>query len=263
MSRPSVHDVRGLRGVRQLSQVYVATDEWAAACDEAGIDIVVTEFGHQVERIGAAAPNVFFQVGVPYGTVVNADEALRSAFLALEQGASAIYCAASLKIVEAMADEGIPVVGHIGIVPSQVTWTNFRAIGKTFDEAKDLYRKMKAYEGAGAFGIEFEVIPEPIATALTQRTSLVTMSMGSGSGCNTQYLFATDILGENTGHVPRHAKVYRDFAARRREMYDDAVAAFREYADDIESGEFPDATRLVAEHDGVAEAFAAFLDERD
>lgn len=72
--------------------------------------------------------------------------------------------------------------------------------------------------------------------------------MGSGTGCDGQYLFAKDVLGSHTGHIPRHAKTYRRF-------YDESIAAFKEFKADVHSGDFPQAQHIVA----VDEAeFAAF-----
>lgn len=86
------------------------------------------------------------------------------------------------------------------------------------------------------------------------------ISMGSGSGCDAQYLFSTDILGTNRGHVPRHAKKYRDLAAEEDRIQAERVAAFSEYVADVQSGAFPDNGRLV----GIDEdEFADFVGRVD
>jgi 3-methyl-2-oxobutanoate hydroxymethyltransferase len=69
--------------------------------------------------------------------------------------------------------------------------------------------------------------------------------MGAGAGCDAQYLFAEDILGEGKTRVPRHAKVYRDFAAEYARLQDERIAAFREFRTDVETGAFPEARHLV------------------
>jgi 3-methyl-2-oxobutanoate hydroxymethyltransferase len=259
--RPTVYDLLQNRGVRQLTQVHVMSVEEASACAEAGIDIVGTDVGADLPSIAAAAGSCFVQCGIPHGSISSSAEAIRAAFDALDQGASAIYTSASTRVVAALAAEGVPVVGHVGLVPNLATWTNFRAIGKTLDEATQLYRDLKRLEDAGAFAVEIEVVPAHIATELTRRTTMLTMSMGSGPGCNTQYLFSDDILGENTGHVPRHAKVYRDFAAKRRELHAEAVAAFGEFRADVAGGTFPAERHLVALTPEVRAAFDRFLTE--
>lgn len=137
-----------------------------------------------------------------------------------------------------MAREGIPVVGHLGLVPRHVTWTDYRAIGKTAAEARVLYSKMKDLESAGAYAAELEVVPHRVATFLSSNTSLLLMSLGAGSGCDTQFLFSDDLSG-NTRRGPRHAKTYRNFLAEYQRLQQERISAFREYVTDVNSGAFP------------------------
>src|SRR5205823_15056137 len=108
------------------------------------------------------------------------EEAIRVAFRALEIGASSVYCSASPFIIEAMARERIPVVGHLGMVPRHVTWTNYRAIGRTVEEAIELHRRMKQRANAGANAADFEVVPHNLARFLSSQTKMLLMSLGSG-----------------------------------------------------------------------------------
>jgi 3-methyl-2-oxobutanoate hydroxymethyltransferase len=82
--------------------------------------------------------------------------------------------------------------------------------------------------------------------------------MGAGPGGDGQYLFAEDVLGYTRGHRPRHAKVYRDFAAEYRRLQQERVAAFREFAADVESGAYPGREHVVPITD---EEFAAFMEQ--
>ena len=104
---------------------------------------------------------------------------------------------------------------------------------------------MKALEAAGAFGAEIEVVPVEVAEAISKRTSLFMLSMGAGTGCDAQYLFAEDILGQNRGHMPRHSKVYRNFAAEYDRLQAERVAAFSEYVADVESMAYPEERHIV------------------
>jgi 3-methyl-2-oxobutanoate hydroxymethyltransferase len=179
------------------------------------------------------------------------EEAIRVAFRALELGASSVYCSASPYIIEGMARERIPVVGHLGMVPRHVTWTNYRAIGKTAAEARQLYEDMKRLENAGAYAAELEVVPHNLASWLCRQTSMILMSLGSGPGCDTQFLFSDDILGDYEERPPRHAKAYRDFAGEYRRLQQERIAAFREYAEDVQAGRFPEAGHLVEMEEDV------------
>jgi len=167
------------------------------------------------------------------------EEAIRISFQALELGASSVYCSSSPQIIEAMAREGIPVVGHLGLVPRHVTWTGYRAIGKTPTEARQLFTRMKELENAGAYAAELEVVPHRVATFLSTNTSMILMSLGSGSGCDTQFLFSCDILGDYDERIPRHAKAYRNFVAEKQRLQDERIAAFKEYIADVQNGSFP------------------------
>lgn len=103
----------------------------------------------------------------------------------------------------------------------------------------EVFRRAKAYEDAGAIAIEVELVPEPVATEITKRVSILTVAMGAGAGCDAQYLFAKDILGYNEGHIPRHAKVYRNHRAEYDRLHQDAIAAFSEFKAETESEDFP------------------------
>jgi 3-methyl-2-oxobutanoate hydroxymethyltransferase len=194
--------------------------------------------------LAAAAPKSFISGATPHG-LASKEEAIRVGFKALELGASSVYCSASPRIIEAMARESIPVVGHLGMVPRHATWTNVRAIGKTLAEARKLYDQMKALENAGAYAAELELVPHQLASYLCKKTSMLLMSLGSGAGCDTQFLFSDDILGDYDERIPRHAKAYRNFRKEYERLQNERLTAFKEYAEDVKSGVFPAASNLV------------------
>ena len=260
----TVYDLQQLKGKRVLTHIHVKSPEEAAAAKEAGVDLMSCSFDSpeaqaRLPKLVEAAPHCFLSAATPHG-MASPEEAIRVSFRALELGASSVYCSASPFIIEAMAREGIPVVGHLGLVPRHVTWTGYRAIGKTADEAATLHRKMKELESAGAYGAELEVVPERLATYLSSQTKMLLMSLGSGSGCDTQFLFSCDILGDYEERPPRHAKVYRNFLEEHRRLQRERVAAFGEYIDDVKSGRFPDDGNLVSIEDDEFEKFRASVE---
>jgi 3-methyl-2-oxobutanoate hydroxymethyltransferase len=245
----TVYDLRQLKGKLCLTHIHVKSPEEAAAAEQAGIDLMSCPFDSpeaqaRLPLLVAAAPNSFISGSTPHGMATQ-EEAIRIGFRALEMGASSVYCSASPSIIEAMAREGIPVVGHLGMVPRHVTWTNYRAIGKTVEEAKELYRRMKELENAGAYAAELEIVPHNLASWLCSQTKLILMSLGSGSGCDTQFLFSDDILGEYEERLPRHAKAYRNFLAENRRLQKERIAAFSEYVADVKGGKFPERSHLI------------------
>ncbi|MES2707688.1 MAG: 3-methyl-2-oxobutanoate hydroxymethyltransferase [Verrucomicrobiota bacterium] len=245
----TVYDLQQLKGKRVLTHIHVKSPEEAAAAAEAGVDLMSCSFDSpeaqsRLPGLVAAAPWSFLSAATPHG-LASPEEAIRVAFRALELGASSVYCSASPFIIEAMAREGIPVVGHLGLVPRHVTWTGYRAIGRTVAEAAELHRRMKELESAGAYAAELEVVPHNLARFLSSRTKLLLMSLGSGGGCDTQFLFSDDILGDYDERPPRHAKAYRDFAAEHRRLQQERIAAFREYIADVREERFPERGHLV------------------
>ncbi len=104
---------------------------------------------------------------------------------------------------------------------------------------------MKELENAGAYAAELEVVPHNLARFLSSQTKMLLMSLGSGTGCDTQFLFSDDILGDYDERPPRHAKAYRNFAAEHRRLQQERIAAFREYIADVQEGRFPERSHLV------------------
>ena len=254
---PTVSQMRALKGKRQILTVHVDTPAEAAAAAEAGIDMFTFEFDERFTAVRAAAPDVFIQAGYAQGHMASEEIAIREGFRALEAGVDAIYFAGSLRLVEAMAKEGIPVTGHIGYVPRWRTWTGTRAVGKTAEEAVGLYRKAKALESAGAWAIEMELVPVEVAEFITKNTTMITEGMGCGAACDTQYLFSCDMLGTNTGHYPRHAKKYIDLAAEEARLQAMRVQAFRDFAADVQTGGYPQRNHEIHVDAGILAALDA------
>jgi len=260
-TRRTVADVRALKGVRQLTMIHIEDRDEARACAAAGIDVLSIETPIWDATMREAAGECFVQVGLQYGQLQTTDDYLRAAHDAYQLGGDCVYCAASLQIVERLASEGIPVVGHVGLIPSRRTWTGgFKAVGKTVESAVSVFEQVKALESAGAFAAEIEVVPERIAAEIAKRTSLVLFSMGAGAGCDAQYLFSVDVLGYTEGHQPRHAKVYRDFRAEYERLQNERVAAFAEFRADVDGGRYPQPVHNVAVADDVYGQFVDYLD---
>jgi len=245
--RPTVADLRAMKGKRQLTMLRVLTLDEAEAAERAGIDIVSVPPELVLNRqYRDAAPSLFTMPGDNFYEIGTADDFLRWAFRLYKAGADAVYCSAGYGTIKRMADDAIPVIGHVGLIPSRATWTGgFKAVGKTADTAIKVFEAVKQLEAAGAIGAEIEVVPVEVAKAISERTSLIMLSMGAGTGCDAQYLFAEDILGTNRARMPRHSKVYRNFAAEYDRLQAERVAAFSEYVADVNSGTYPEDRHIV------------------
>ncbi len=246
MTAMSVKDLLDAKGKRQLAYVQVAREEEAIAASAACMDMIGTAFVPERAHFAKAVPNSHFQFGMPWGKHADATEVLRDAMAAMQAGAQSVYCGMSPHIVEVLAREGVPVICHVGLVPPKATRTGgYRAVGRTLVQAKMVWQQVQDFEAAGAFAVEMEVVAANLATEITARTSMVTISLGLGGGCDAQYLFLADLLVENTGHVPRHAKTYRNFAAERERLQTQRFEASKEYIADVTTGAFPETKHTV------------------
>jgi 3-methyl-2-oxobutanoate hydroxymethyltransferase len=262
-NRPTVHDMRAMKARGQkISMLYVTTLEEAAAADAAGIDMLSIESRFFTPEMREAAGRCFVQVGLPfgpYGSLATADDYLRAAFKFTAMGGDCFYCAASLDIQKALCDNHMPVVAHVGLIPSYITWTGWRAVGKTAPEARAVWDHVKQLESIGCFGAELEVVPDRLGALISANTPMIMLGMGAGPGADAQYLFAEDVLGCTDGHKPRHAKTYRNFAAEYDRLQQERVAAFSEFIADVQTGTYPAPQHNVPMADDEFTAFKAGL----
>ena len=240
----TVKSIQELKGKEQLTQTLPFLVEEAVAAEEAEVDMLNVRYDPKnpvfARDIRRAAPNTFMSFVMPILSVTSEKEVLEFAFRAMEDGADSIICQSSIRFIEALAETGVPVQGHVGLVPRKSTWTGgLRAVGKTLNEAMAIFRLIKELESAGAWAVECEVIPSAILREISQRTSLVTVSIGSGSGGDVQLLFAQDILGDGKPPFPRHSKQYCNLLKLREEMQKMRVKAFKEFVKEVQSGVFP------------------------
>ena len=263
-TRPTVADIRAMKGRGQkISMLYVTTLEEAAAADAAGVDMLSIEGRFFSPEMRDAAGRCFVQVGLPYGpfgNLVTAEDYLKAAYRFMSVGGDCFYCAASLEIQKALCDNAVPVVAHVGLIPSQSTWTGgFKAVGKTAESARAVWDHVKRLEAIGCFGAELEVVPDRVAELITRNTPLIMLGMGAGPHADAQYLFSEDVLGHTTGHRPRHAKTYRNFAAEFERLQRERIAAYREFISDVQTGAYPHPQHVVPITDEELAAFEASL----
>tara|TARA_B100001123_G_scaffold420525_1_gene526988 strand:- start:118 stop:945 length:828 start_codon:yes stop_codon:yes gene_type:complete len=247
----TVYDYLKCKGKRQLSVLFVHNVSEARAAEEAGIDMICTshdapQFGiynsfDELKRIREAAPTCFMQSGTATN-IASEYDAMKVSHKYLEIGADVIYGGNwSYKIISGLRQENIPINSHVGLVPGKATWIGgFRAIGKTADEAVGVLKHTLELQEAGAIGVELEVVPPKVAEVITKKVEIMTLSMGSGSGCDGQYLFANDVLGYTQGHIPRHARIYRDFKKEHAKLQEQRILAFKEFHKDTVEKKFND-----------------------
>jgi len=261
--RPNVADMRSMKARgEKISMLYVTSLEEAAAADAAGIHMLSIESRFFSPEMREAAGRCFVQVGLPfgpYGGLATAEDYLRAAFNFTAMGGDCFYCAASLDIQKVLCDNHVPIVAHVGLIPSYITWTGWRAVGKTATEARAVWDHVKQLEAIGCFGAELEVVPDRLGEMISKNTPMIMLGMGAGPGADAQYLFAEDVLGQTNGHKPRHAKTYRNFAVEYARLQAERVAAFKEFIADVNTGTYPQPQHNVPMQDAEFDVFKAGL----
>ncbi|CAN5526282.1 3-methyl-2-oxobutanoate hydroxymethyltransferase [soil metagenome] len=240
----TVASIVGLRNAsKQFAQVTASTADEAAAAESAGIEMVVC-MASAVPAVRQGSSRVFVTAAIDFGGAVTLDELLGDAFTALTAGADAVITARRLDCVRRLAEEDIPVMGHLGFVPKKSTlYGGVRSVGKTADEAAALWKQFQRLEEAGAFAVECELIPAKVMAEINRRTAMATISLGSGPDANVMFLFTSDICGESE-RKPRHARAYADLAALHQQIAVERVRALTAFRADVASRAFPDESEV-------------------
>ena len=228
----------------QLAQVTASTAEEAAAAEAAGIEMVVC-MADAVSVVRRGSTRLFVTAAIDFGGAVTVDELLGTAFEALSNGADAVISARRIDAIRRLAEEDVPVMGHLGFVPKKSTlYGGVRAVGKTAEEANVLWKRFQDLEEAGAFAVECELIPANVMSEINRRTGLTTISLGSGPDADVLFLFSSDICGEGT-RMPRHARAYADLAALHAQIVEERVRALTAFRADVATRSFPNETEVV------------------
>ena len=175
---------------------------------------------------------------LPFGSYHESKEqALRSAVVLMQAGAHMVKLEGggwTIEVVHFLVERGIPVCAHLGLTPQTVhALGGYRVQGKTDEAAAKLKREASALQDAGAAMLVLEMVPEVLATALTQTlTACPTIGIGAGDGCAGQVLVLHDMLGMNLGKMP---KFVRNFMADA----DSVRGAMEAYVGAVKNGQFP------------------------
>ena len=241
MNKLTVKEILQCKGNKKLTEVYTHNPLEAESCELAGIEMIISSEKNDIEGIRNSAKNTFLTVGLQYGKYLNELEILHRCFYLYKKGADAIYCPQSYKFIKSISDEGIPVVGHTGFIPYKSTfYGGFKAYGKTAYEASIIYDQTLKLQDAGAFAIEIEIVPSKVAEYISKNVDVFIIGMGSGQGCDAQYLFSEDILGYNKGHIPRHAKVYSDLSEDYKKIKTKAINAYKRFKEEVVLKKYPE-----------------------
>jgi len=164
--------------------------------------------GTEKALVIADMPFLTYQI-TPSEAVRNAGRLLKDAGAAavkVEGGRSVI------DVVRRLVDVGIPVMGHLGVLPQSVNQqSGYRQRGSDPVEAERIVEDALALQGAGAFAIVLEAIPSELAARITATLEVPTIGIGAGPDCDGQVLVSSDVLGL-TDKAPPFARKYANLA---------------------------------------------------
>ncbi len=177
-------------------------------------------------------------VDLPFGSYQeSAEQAFRNAArLMKETGCSAVKLEGGRDLaatVEFLVKRGIPVMGHVGLMPQSVhALGGYRARGRATDEAAGVMADAVAIAEAGAFSIVVEGVLEQVAQAITARVPVPTIGIGASADCDGQVLVTEDMVGLFGAFKPRFVKRYA-------ELSDEIESAVANYAAEVRTSVFP------------------------
>ena len=260
----TIEDLQALKGSGQkLSMANPVGDDETIACVEAGIDLFVVG-ADQIEDIRRIAPTHFTGVGSTWAQFGSNEEIMAHAFDAMRRGADMYYTLRSYEAMEMMAKEGIPVQSHIGLIPTFSHYCGgLRGWGREANEAMQIFTTLKRMEDAGVFAVEAECIAEEVLDAINLKTSIVTFSLGSGSGGDVIMSFVADICGEASEEdtPPKQAHAFGDLGRLHKQIYKERVAALGAFHQEVVANHFPYAHTNIAMRAGEKEKFLEALDK--
>ena len=256
--KQTVAGIRKLKGVRKIA-VLTAYDALSARyVDEAGIPVVLVgdslantvlgyettlpvtmdEMVHHTAAVSRGVKEALIVADMPFmsyqGTL---EHALENAGRFIKEGrADAVKIeggAMRTDLIEKLVANGIPVLGHLGLLPQSVKETGFKVQGKTDESARKLMDDARVLEQAGVFAIVLECVPAELAQKITAALKVPTIGIGAGPHCDGQVLVFTDVLGMGHGRVPGFVKKFADL----RPQIQTALAS---YKNAVEQSAFPE-----------------------
>jgi 3-methyl-2-oxobutanoate hydroxymethyltransferase len=205
---------------------------------ESTVAVTLDDMLHHTRAVVRGSSRALVIADMPFLTYqTSTADAVRNAGRLIQEGASAVKIEGGqpvLDAVERLVDVGIPVMGHLGLLP--------QSVNQMGGYRKQATTPARALERAGAFSIVLESIPADVAATVTKAVKIPTIGIGAGPDCDGQVLVSYDMLGLFDGFVPSFVKQYANLA-------DEVVGAARTYVDEVKQQQFPPRAESVADVD--------------
>jgi 3-methyl-2-oxobutanoate hydroxymethyltransferase len=187
---------------------------------------------HHVAAVARAKPSALIIGDLPIHTYDTPQQAIETARSLVAAGAEAVKLEGGIRQAEkvrAIKAEGIPVIGHLGMLPQRVLEEGgYRKKGKTPEQTEAIREGAQALIDAGVSAIVFESIVPETARILSESLAVPTIGIGCGDhSCDGEVAVITDLLGSYPWFVPPFAKPEADLAGATRAAVSKYVARVR------------------------------------
>ena len=253
----TIHTLRAMKERGEKIAALTAYDFFTAKImDEVGVELVLVgdslgmavlgyentlpvtmeEMIHHTKAVARAKLKALLVADMPFMSFSTVEQTLANAGRLVRAGTEAVKLEGGEAVIEqvrAVVAAGIPVLGHIGLLPQSILETGgYKIQGRKPESAERLVQDAKLLEQAGAFALVIECTVADVTRQITAAVSIPTIGIGAGGGCDGQILVSNDMLGQFTWFTPKHVKRYANLAEEMRK-------AFAAYKREVESGEFP------------------------
>jgi 3-methyl-2-oxobutanoate hydroxymethyltransferase len=209
------------------------------------VSVTVDELLPLVRAVVRGTRTALVVADLPFGSYqLSPQQALETSVRFMkEAGAQAVKFEGGARVAahaRTVVEAGIPVMGHVGFTPQSVFRLGGYRVQGRGEAAEQVVDDALALQAAGVFAVVLEMIPADLAKRVTAELSIPTIGIGAGPECDAQVLVWTDMAGFGTdanggsSHTPKFVKPYADL---RGVLLD----AAKRYADDVVSGDYPDA----------------------
>ncbi len=182
--------------------------------------VTMAEMEHHVRAVARAQPRALLAADLPYRSYETVPLAVSNARRLAAAGAEAVKAEGGREIldqVRAIVGDGIPFLGHLGMLPQRVLEEGgYRVKGKQEAEAQALLADAEALASAGAFAVVLELVTAPVARMVSQNLPIPTIGIGAGPDCDGQILVTPDLLGMLPWYHLKHVKPKLNAAEQMR-----------------------------------------------
>jgi 3-methyl-2-oxobutanoate hydroxymethyltransferase len=244
--KKTAQDIKAMKGKEKISVLTCYDYSFAkAVSDDVDILLVGDSLGNvilgyertrkvemsdvlrHIEAVRRGAPNTFIVADLPYGSYNNKGDAIENAKKLIEYGADAVKPEGKPEIVKTLVQEGIEVMGHVGLLPQSA-----EKLGVVREDQNEIINQAKEIVKAGAFTVVVESVPKKLAKIITDHIDIPTIGIGAGKECDGQVLVLYDMIGLYPDFEPKFVRKYLN-------LKEEVKKAVKAYSEDVKKGDFP------------------------